>query len=159
LGEQADAVNRLTWYWPEEFVQLSALSEWQLQQAVSRLTTVQPFCRSTHREPLSLFFITLKMYLTKRYFKGTTCLDRRVSLPLIAPDDRMFIATLRTQAFVCFFTSVFTGPLFDMYGHKPLVAGGTVMLVFGFCMLSLCSQYYQVFICHALLISMGMDLL
>ncbi|ORY33804.1 major facilitator superfamily domain-containing protein [Naematelia encephala] len=63
------------------------------------------------------------------------------------------------QAFVTFSISPFTGSLFDLYGHRPLIAAGTFLLVLGFCMLSLCSKYWQLFICHATLIPLGMDLM
>ncbi|KAL7422298.1 U4/U6-U5 snRNP complex subunit dib1 [Cryptotrichosporon argae] len=61
------------------------------------------------------------------------------------------------QAAICFSTSVFTGPLHDLYGCKKLIAAGTLLLVLGFCMLSLCHEYYQVFLCHCTLIAMGMN--
>lgn len=64
-----------------------------------------------------------------------------------------------TQAAVCFSTCLFTGPLFDRYGCRPLLATGTFLLVLAFCMLSLCKEYYQIFLCHATLMAMGMDLM
>ena len=35
---------------------------------------------------------------------------------------------------------------------------GTFLLVFGFCMLSLATQYYQFFLCQSLPIAVGMNL-
>lgn len=63
------------------------------------------------------------------------------------------------QAAICFSMCLFTGPLFDRYGCRPLLAVGTFLLVLGFCMLSLSTRYYQIFLCHAILLGMGMDLL
>lgn len=64
-----------------------------------------------------------------------------------------------TQAAVCFAMCLFTGPMFDRYGCRPLLATGTFLLVLAFCMLSLCKEYYQIFLCHATLMAMGMDLM
>lgn len=63
------------------------------------------------------------------------------------------------QAAICFSTCLFTGPLFDRFGPKPLLATGTFLLVLAFCLLSLCKEYYQIFLCHATLMAMGMDLM
>lgn len=67
--------------------------------------------------------------------------------------------TPRTQAFFTFGLACFTGALFDKYGHKPLIAAGTFFLVLGFCMLSLCTRYYQLFLVHATLLAWGCNLL
>ncbi|KLT40494.1 MFS general substrate transporter [Cutaneotrichosporon oleaginosum] len=64
-----------------------------------------------------------------------------------------------TQAAVCFSMCLFTGPLFDRYGCRPLLAGGTVLLVLAFVLLSFCREYYQIFLVHATLMAMGMDLM
>ena len=62
------------------------------------------------------------------------------------------------QTAVCFSICLFTGPLFDRYGPRRLLVTGTLLLVFGFCMLSLAREYYAVFLCHAGPIALGMDL-
>ncbi|WWC61154.1 uncharacterized protein I303_103733 [Kwoniella dejecticola CBS 10117] len=61
------------------------------------------------------------------------------------------------QAFVTFGLSIFTGSLFDLYGHKYLIASGTFLLTLGYCLLSLCTRYYQIFLCHTTLIPVGMN--
>lgn len=58
---------------------------------------------------------------------------------------------------VCFSICLITGPLFDRYGPQPLLAIGCVCEVVGFCMLSLATKYYQIFLC-CILIAIGMDL-
>lgn len=68
-------------------------------------------------------------------------------------------ADISTQAFFTFGLACFTGSLFDKYGHKPLIASGTFFLVLGFCMLSLCTKYYQLFLVHATLLAWGCNLL
>ena len=65
----------------------------------------------------------------------------------------------RTQAFFTFSLACFTGALFDKYGHKVLIAAGTFFLVLGFCMLSLCTKYYQFFLVHATLLAWGCNLM
>jgi MFS family permease len=63
------------------------------------------------------------------------------------------------QAFFSFFPGVFTGSLFDKYGHRPLVCGGTILVALGFVLLSFSKEYYQIFLCHATLIAWGCNLL
>lgn len=53
-------------------------------------------------------------------------------------------------AFVSLGLAAFTGSFFDLYGHKPLIAAGTLILVLSFCLLSLCTEFYQIILCHAL---------
>ncbi|WRT67108.1 uncharacterized protein IL334_004074 [Kwoniella shivajii] len=62
-----------------------------------------------------------------------------------------------TQGFVTFGLSIFTGSLFDLYGHRYLMGSGTFLLTLGYCLLSLCTQYYQIFLCHSTLIPVGMN--
>lgn len=66
---------------------------------------------------------------------------------------------ISVQTFLTFGASCFTGSLFDKYGHRPLIASGTFSLVLGFCMLSLCSKYYQLMLVHATLLPLGCNLL
>lgn len=47
----------------------------------------------------------------------------------------------------------------DKYGPRNLVALGGFLLTLGFCMLSLCYEYYQICIVHVTLIAMGCDLM
>jgi MFS family permease len=66
---------------------------------------------------------------------------------------------ISVQTFVTFAASCFTGSLFDKYGHRPLIATGTFLLVLGFCMLSLCKEYYQLMLVHATMLPLGCNLL
>ena len=63
-----------------------------------------------------------------------------------------------TQTAICLTICLVTGPLLDRYGPRPMLIAGTGCLVFGFCMLSLSTEYYQIFLCHAGPIALGMDL-
>jgi MFS family permease len=55
--------------------------------------------------------------------------------------------------------AIFTGSLFDKYGHRPLVAVGGILITLGFVFLSLSTEYYQIFLCHTTLIALGCNLL
>ena len=67
--------------------------------------------------------------------------------------DIAWIAT--TCAFILLFSGVITGPLFD-YGYlRPLLLIGSLLEVFGLMMLSLCTQYYQVFLAQGICIGIG----
>ncbi|WVW83125.1 hypothetical protein I302_105143 [Kwoniella bestiolae CBS 10118] len=61
------------------------------------------------------------------------------------------------QAFVTFGLSILTGSLFDLHGHRYLMACGTFLLTLGYCLLSLSTKYYQIFLCHSTLIPVGMN--
>ncbi|WWC90061.1 uncharacterized protein L201_004994 [Kwoniella dendrophila CBS 6074] len=63
------------------------------------------------------------------------------------------------QAFMTFGLSIISGSFFDLYGHKYMVITGTFLLTLGYCMLSLSTKYYQIFLCHATIIPIGMNLL
>lgn len=47
------------------------------------------------------------------------------------------------------------GRLFDSYGPKPLLYGGTLTYVFGLMMISLSTEYYQIFLSQAIVGSIG----
>ncbi|GFZ52416.1 hypothetical protein JCM24511_10189 [Saitozyma sp. JCM 24511] len=78
--------------------------------------------------------------------------------PLLDAFESLLIV-LSVQAFVTFGLACFTGALFDKFGHRPLIAAGTFSLALGFCILSLCTRYWQMFIVHATLIAWGCNLL
>ncbi|OAA62477.1 major facilitator superfamily transporter [Niveomyces insectorum RCEF 264] len=46
-------------------------------------------------------------------------------------------------AFICFFAGVYIGPMFDKYGPRWLVLTGTVCLVVGLVLLSLCKLFWH----------------
>ena len=99
---------------------------------------------------------TLIFLLVADSAQESDIMDHLVSFPGIFTRSRLIV---RIQAFFTFGLACFTGSLFDSYGHKPLIIGGTLSLVLGFCMLSLCTQYYQFFLVHASLIAWGSNLL
>lgn len=52
-------------------------------------------------------------------------------------------------------SAIVWGRLFDVYGPKYLLYGGTLMYIFGLMMTSLATQYYQIFLAQSLVSSMG----
>ena len=62
---------------------------------------------------------------------------------------------LSTEIFVLQFLSPFVGHIFDSYGPRYLLLGGTVIHVFGMMMLSLSSSYYQIFLSQSICSSIG----
>lgn len=48
-----------------------------------------------------------------------------------------------------------TGPLFDRGYYTALLLAGSLLQVFGLFMLSLCKEYYQLFLCHSICIGVG----
>jgi len=55
------------------------------------------------------------------------------------------------------FLSPFCGQIFDIYGPRPLILGGSFLHVFGLMMASLSSQYYQFMLSQGLCSSLGVS--
>ncbi|KAG6008921.1 hypothetical protein E4U54_008633 [Claviceps lovelessii] len=61
------------------------------------------------------------------------------------------------QIFLMCFLSPFSGQIFDNYGPRPLILGGSFLHVFGLMMASLSSQYYQFMLSQGLCSSLGVS--
>lgn len=59
------------------------------------------------------------------------------------------------QFLVCYVTCIFTGPIWDEGRLRFLLGVGTVVMVFGLMMVSLCYRYYQFFLAQALVTGVG----
>ncbi|EGN95870.1 hypothetical protein SERLA73DRAFT_187115 [Serpula lacrymans var. lacrymans S7.3] len=59
------------------------------------------------------------------------------------------------QLFTFFFAGAFIGRLFDSFGPTPLIVPGSILLVFGLMMTSLCKEYYQFFLAQGLVFGIG----
>ncbi|KAJ8609595.1 hypothetical protein MRB53_039046 [Persea americana] len=59
------------------------------------------------------------------------------------------------QAFLLIASSLFTGPLLDLGYIRSLNFVGSVLVVFGLMMTSLCKEYYQFFLAQGLVIGIG----
>ncbi|KAI0160026.1 putative MFS monocarboxylate transporter [Hypoxylon sp. FL1284] len=64
-----------------------------------------------------------------------------------------WIAT--ASAFLTLSAGLVTGPLYDQGFYRTLLLSGTLLQVFGIMMLSLCTKYYQLFLCQAVCIGIG----
>lgn len=63
------------------------------------------------------------------------------------------------QFLVCYLVCIFTGPLLDT-GHLHLLLGlGTLVMVFGLMMVSLCHSYYQFFLAQTIVTGIGFGLI
>ena len=62
------------------------------------------------------------------------------------------------QACLLIFVGVFTGPLFDLGYLRLLICSGTVALVLGMMMTSLCTQYWQFVLAQGLVVGLGCGL-
>ncbi|KAG6022524.1 hypothetical protein E4U40_004539 [Claviceps sp. LM458 group G5] len=61
------------------------------------------------------------------------------------------------QIFLMSFLSPFTGQIFDNYGPRPLMLGGSFLHVFGLFMASLSSKYYQFMLSQGLCSALGVS--
>jgi len=54
---------------------------------------------------------------------------------------------------------VLSGPLFDLGYFRPMLYAGNVLVVLGIMMLSLCKEYWQVFLSQGVCMGLGAGLL
>jgi MFS family permease len=74
-------------------------------------------------------------------------------LPEQSASSLSWIST--TSAFILLASGLVTGPLFD-YGYlRPLLVIGSLLEVFGLMMLSVSTQYYQVFLSQGICVGLG----
>ena len=59
------------------------------------------------------------------------------------------------QAFFLIFIGPLTGPIYDAGYFRVLITVGSFLVVFGHMMLSLCTEYYQIFLAQAVCIGLG----
>ena len=59
------------------------------------------------------------------------------------------------QFLICYFVCIFTGPVWDEGRAHFLLGVGTVIMVFGLMMLSLCHEYYQFFLTQTIVTGVG----
>ncbi|KEY64535.1 hypothetical protein S7711_03601 [Stachybotrys chartarum IBT 7711] len=62
---------------------------------------------------------------------------------------------ITVQIFLQSGSSIFWGRLYDLYGPRWLMLGGTVLYIFGLMMTSLATEYYQVLLAQSILSSLG----
>jgi len=77
--------------------------------------------------------------------------------PLASPSSISWIGSI--QAFLLLFVGTFTGPVYDAGYFRELIIGGTIFVVLGQMMLSLCKEYYQVLLAQGFCIGIGQGLL
>lgn len=63
------------------------------------------------------------------------------------------------QAYIIFFVGTLTGPLFDLGHFRVLLGTGSLLVVFGHMMLSLCHEYWQALLAQGFAIGLGSGLL
>jgi MFS family permease len=63
------------------------------------------------------------------------------------------------QGFLLLFFSVFAGPAYDKGYFYPLIYTGSFMIVFGYMMTSLCTEYYQIILAQGVCIGIGNGLI
>lgn len=74
-----------------------------------------------------------------------------------SPSTISWISSL--QIFILTFGAVVVGPLFDIFGPKPLILPGVVFMAVGVMTTSVCTQYYQFILAQGLCTSIGSSLI
>jgi MFS family permease len=70
-----------------------------------------------------------------------------------SPSDISWIGSI--QAFLLLMIGVLTGPAYDAGYFRALITLGSFLIPFGFMMLSLCKEYWQVLLAQAFVIGLG----
>ncbi|KAI0476351.1 putative MFS monocarboxylate transporter [Xylariaceae sp. FL0804] len=78
-------------------------------------------------------------------------------IPDRSSSDISWIST--TCAFILLSAGVVTGPLYDRGWYRAILVSGSLLQVFGLMMLSLSTQYYQLFLCQAICVGLGAGIL
>lgn len=78
-------------------------------------------------------------------------------LPAESSSRLAWIST--TCAFILLFSGLVTGPLFDHGYLRPLLLTGSILEVFGLMMLSISTEYWQVFLSQGICVGLGGGLL
>jgi MFS family permease len=58
-----------------------------------------------------------------------------------------------------FFLATIIGQVFDTYGARLLLVGGTILITLSLMLTSIFSQYYQLMICHGVIFGIGSGML
>ncbi|THH19500.1 hypothetical protein EW146_g1679 [Bondarzewia mesenterica] len=75
----------------------------------------------------------------------------------LQPSTISWIGSL--QLWIFFFSGAFVGHAFDMHGPRPIIALGSLILVFSIMMTSLSTQYYQYMLGQGVLLGLGVGML
>lgn len=70
-----------------------------------------------------------------------------------SPSNISWIGSI--QGYLLLLVGVFTGPLYDMGYFRHLLAVGSVLVVFGMMMTSLCTEYWQLMLAQAFCVGTG----
>ncbi|KAF2457834.1 MFS general substrate transporter [Lineolata rhizophorae] len=74
-------------------------------------------------------------------------------LPSSTPSAISWVGSL--QAFLLLFLGAFAGPIYDAGYFRELMAAGSILIVFGTMMLSICKEYWQVLLAQGFCIGIG----
>lgn len=99
---------------------------------------------------INIWGFTLTYGAFQAYYKATL-------LPTSSPSSISWIGTV--QAWLLIMIGVLSGPLFDIGYFRPMLYIGNFLVVFGIMTLSLCTQYWQVFLTQGVCMGLGAGLL
>ncbi|KAI1824022.1 putative MFS monocarboxylate transporter [Xylaria intraflava] len=97
-----------------------------------------------------VFFNTWGFLLTSGAFQTYY---EQVLIRDYSSSDIAWIST--TCAFILLSAGVVTGPLYDYGFYRVILLSGSLLQVVGLMLLSLSTQYYQLFLCHAVCVGLG----
>lgn len=106
---------------------------------------------------LAVFFIFMNTWGISSSYGAWQEYYQGILFPTQSPSSLAWIGS--TQSFLLVITGLITGPLFDMGYLLPLLLAGHLLMVLGLMMLSLCTQYYQVFLAQAITFGIGSGLI
>ena len=105
---------------------------------------------STNVPQINIWGFTLSYGAFQAYYKSDL-------LSSASPSAISWIGTV--QAWLLIFFGVLSGPLFDLGYFRVMLVAGNFLVVFGIMMLSLSTQYWQVFLSQGICMGLGAGLL
>ena len=103
-----------------------------------------------HKPQINIWGFTLSYGAFQAYYKSDL-------LSSASPSAISWIGTV--QAWLLIFFGVLSGPLFDLGYFRVMLVAGNFLVVFGIMMLSLSTQYWQVFLSQGICMGLGAGLL
>ncbi|KAL2822231.1 putative MFS monocarboxylate transporter [Aspergillus cavernicola] len=119
----------------------------------SEQATSHPLTTRQWMHVLSAFVVFLNTWGLLLTFGAFQTHWEQVQFPDRSSSEISWISTV--SGFLLLFSGIITGPMYD-YGYlRPLVVAGSLLEVFGLMMVSLSTQYYQVFLSQGICIGLG----
>ncbi|RYC55500.1 hypothetical protein CHU98_g10713 [Xylaria longipes] len=137
-----------------------AISAEELGLNENRADIVPPLPKKEPKEWLQILSTFIVFFNTWGFLLTSGAFQSYYELVLIKNYSNSDIAWISTTcAFILLSGGAITGPLYDRGFYPALLLAGSLLQVAGIMLLSLCTQFYQLFLCHGVCIGLGAGIL